>query len=115
MALTVIKSSGTSFIGNVATNVSTLYGGSVPPIVCNDVSLYFDGSTAVFSLKQDYNSINNVVYKDDTTIMAWEVGTYIHRYIHICWHSYIHIRTCEYTHASRYIHICIRAYTYMNM
>jgi hypothetical protein len=67
MALTVIKSTGTDFTANTV-NISTLYGGNVPPIVCNDVSMYFNGATCVFTLKQDYASINTVIDSKDVQV-----------------------------------------------
>jgi hypothetical protein len=69
MALTVIKSSGTNFVGNVSFDVANLYNGLIPPISCNDISLYFDGSKAVFTLAVDYNSISNVVDSRDVQVI----------------------------------------------
>ena len=68
MALTVIKSSGTNFVGNESLNVATLYNGLIPPIVCNDISYYFDGAKAVFTLAVDYTSISTVVDSKDVHV-----------------------------------------------
>jgi hypothetical protein len=67
MALTVIKSSGTNFVGNNV-NVATLYGGNIPPIVLNDISTQFDGVKAVFTLKQDQTAISTVVDSKDVQV-----------------------------------------------
>ena len=67
MALTVIKSSGTNFTGNTV-NIATIYGGNIPPIVLNDISSYFDGAKAVFTLQQDYTTISTVVDSKDVQV-----------------------------------------------
>jgi hypothetical protein len=68
MALTVIKSSGTNFVGNVATNVATLYSGYIPPIVVNDISSQFDGTKANFTLQVDMTTISTVVDSKDVQV-----------------------------------------------
>jgi len=81
MALTVIKSSGTDFTANNV-NISTLYGGNIPPIVLNDISSQFDGLKTVFQLKQDYTSISTIVDSKDVqvTINGQVLAPYVNQY-----------------------------------
>jgi len=67
MALTVIKSTSTNFTGNTV-SIATQYGGAIPPIVLNDITNYFDGTTTVFPLMLDQTSINTVIDSKDVTV-----------------------------------------------
>ncbi len=68
MALTTIKSTGTSFTsGNIT--VTTLYRGNLP-LVCDDISGYFDGLTSVFPLKVDQAYINTVTDSKDVQVVV---------------------------------------------
>lgn len=67
MALTVIKSTSTNFTGNTV-SIATQYGGSVPPIVLNDITNYFDGTTSVFPLMLDQTNINTIIDSKDVTV-----------------------------------------------
>jgi len=66
MALTTIKSTGTSFTsGNI--NVTTLYRGNLPQI-CDDISSQFDGDKTVFALTVDQSYINTVTDSKDVQV-----------------------------------------------
>jgi len=78
MSLTLVRSTGTDFTGNTV-SISTNYGGNVPPIVLNDISNYFDGTTCLFSLKQDTSSINTFI--DSKDIMVTINGMVLSPYV----------------------------------
>jgi hypothetical protein len=78
MSLTLIKSTGTNFTANTV-SIATNYNGNIPPIVVNDISTQFNGSTAVFALKQDYNTISGVVDSKDVEVAI--NGQYLAPYV----------------------------------
>lgn len=67
MALTLIKSTGTDFTGN-SVSIATNYGGSIPPIVLDDISNEFDGTTCVFPLTLETVSINTIIDSKDVQV-----------------------------------------------
>jgi hypothetical protein len=78
MALTLVRSTGTDFTGNTV-SISTNYGGNIPPIVLNDISNYFDGTTCSFPLKQETSSINTFIDSKDimVTINGMVLAPYV--------------------------------------
>ena len=68
MALTTIKSTGVDFTANTVT-VGTLYRTNLP-LVCNDISNYFNGLTTTFPLLVDQNYINTVTDSKDVQVVV---------------------------------------------
>lgn len=78
MSLTLIKSTGTNFTGNTV-SIATNYNGNVPPIVINDISSYFTGSTNKFTMNQDYNILSGVIDSKDVDVVI--NGQYLQPYV----------------------------------
>ena len=68
MALTTIKSTGVNFTSNTVT-VGTLYRTNIP-VVCDDISGYFNGITNVFPLRVDQSYINTVTDSKDVQVVV---------------------------------------------
>ena len=74
MALTTIKTSGTSFTGNLAVgaitaNSITTNTFSKTTVLCDDISGLFDSVTCVFPLTVNQTSINTVIDSRDVQVV----------------------------------------------
>lgn len=75
MALTTIKSSGTSFTGNLtvgsitADSVTTTSFSKIT-VICDDISGLFDSVTCVFPLTVSQTSINTVIDSRDVQVVV---------------------------------------------
>ena len=67
MALTTIRSTSVDFSGN-SIAVTALYRGNLP-LVCDDISGYFDGVTSTFPLRVNQTYINTVTDSKDVQVV----------------------------------------------